>query len=179
MAVGREIARAAQARDPHRIEHVIVGLGIEQRTAGVERAGAGRQAGNEQLGVVGAADVAGAAADAGAARDVAEDRWRVEGEVAEQDHIGGAVAAVFRAQDLVRHVDRVFVELAPRRQHRLIPVDRKRGRVLRQPQQQDNRCCGGNAPPPGLRPRFGVFGHEILMNAIARARKAPRPVHLS
>ena len=150
MPVGREVARAPQARDAHRIEHVVVGLGIEEGTRGVERARAGRHAGNEQLGVARPGNVAGAAADAGTACDVAEDRWRVEGEVAERDHVGGAVAVVLRAQDLMRHVDRVFVELAAGRQHRLVPVDRKRVRVSRQHQQHGERYCGdGNAPPPG------------------------------
>ena len=70
--IGREIARAAQARNPHRIEHVIVGLGIEEGAGRVEIAGTGRHARNEQLGVARAVDVAGAAADVGAPRDVAE-----------------------------------------------------------------------------------------------------------
>src|SRR5262249_42799275 len=83
--------------------------------------------------------------------------------------------AVFRAQDLVWHVDRVFVELAPRRQHGLIAVDRKRGRILRQPQQQDNRYGGGNAPPPGVGLRFGGFRHETSWKQLHGAGRRPGP----
>src|SRR5262249_1826724 len=88
----------------------------------------------------------------------------------------------FRAQDLVWHVGRVFVELGARWQHRLIPLDRKRGRVLRQPKQQGN-CGNDKTPTPGLEPslgpRFGGVGHESLMNSIARARERPGPcMHL-
>src|SRR5262249_28037470 len=74
MAVRREISRTAQAGDPHRIEHVVVGLWIEQWTCGVEGAGPCRHAGDEQLGIARAVDVAGAAADAGTAGDITEYR---------------------------------------------------------------------------------------------------------
>jgi len=50
-AIGRERARAAQARDPDRIEHEIVGLRIEQRTGGVEISGARRHLRHEEFGV--------------------------------------------------------------------------------------------------------------------------------
>lgn len=73
MAIGGEIACAAQTRRRHRIEYAIVGLGVEQRTRRVEIAGPSREARDEQLGVAGAVDVTGAAAHAGLPRDAAED----------------------------------------------------------------------------------------------------------
>ena len=76
-AIGREIARAAQARNPDRIEHAVVRLRIEQRTRGVEISRPCRHLRNEELGVAGAVDMAGFAADAGLLRDIAEDRWRL------------------------------------------------------------------------------------------------------
>src|SRR5258706_5006160 len=124
MAIRSEIARAAQARDPDRIEHEVVGFRIEQRAGGVEIAGACRHLGDKQLGVAGAVDVAGLAADAGLSRNAAEDAGRTERQIAEIYHIRLG-ARGFRPEHFARPVERILVEFGFRRQRGLITVDRK------------------------------------------------------
>ena len=102
MTVGSQIAGAAQARDRHRIERVVVGLAIEQAARRVERAGPSRQPGNVEFGIGGAIDMASTAADAGLPRYTAEDSWRTERQIAQIHQIRLGAADRLRSEDLAR-----------------------------------------------------------------------------
>src|ERR1700722_10117220 len=125
MAVGREVARAAQARDPDRIQYEIVGVWIEQWSGGVEIARTRRHLRHEEFGVAGAVDVAAAAAHTGLPCHATENAGRIEGQIAETDQVGLA-ARHFGPEHLARLVERVLVEFRFRRKRGLITIDRKR-----------------------------------------------------
>src|SRR3569833_1526855 len=108
--------RASQARGGQRIQHSVVCLGIEQRPGSVECTGPPRQPRNEQPRICRAAEVAGVATDTGLARDISENRWRVEGNIAQKSQIRLPPPARLRSEGLSRPIQRLVAELAAGRQ---------------------------------------------------------------
>jgi hypothetical protein len=142
MRIGRQIFRPAQARRRDRIEHAVVGLGIEQRPADIERPRPARQAGDEQLGIVVALLMAAFAADAGLARHPAEDRRRGKQQVAEIEQIRALAAGQLGSEQLGRLVEQVLVKLGAERQHAFPGGNRRRlRRAEAQRQHGDGRQC--------------------------------------
>ena len=159
------------ARDSNGIEHLVVGLRIEQGAGGVEVARPGRHFGNEEFGVAGAVDVAGAATDARLPCRTAEDRRRAEKKIAEIGQIGFVAVQRLGVEDLVRTGQRVLVQFRAGGQHGLVAIDRKCGDPSGQSRDQE---CEGDNPETA---EFHVFLHlleGLFLQAEPRGRTPRR-----
>ncbi len=152
MSIGREIAHPAQARNPHRIEHEIIGLRIKKAARRVESPRPARHFRHEEFWIPGSIHMAGAATDVGLLRNIAEDRGRIESHVAKIDEVRLDAIHAFGMKNLARLLQRFLVEFGLRRQDRLIAIHRKRQSALLE--SKGNRCNDNDrAPSPSPRHR--------------------------
>lgn len=118
-AVGGEEAHAAQARNAHGIEDMVVGDRVKEAVADVEGAGRPRQARNIEAEVGVAGRMTGLAADASGPGGLAEDVGRAEQHVAE-GHCEGLLPAMrLGREDLARLRGAGFPEIGTGREQAL------------------------------------------------------------